>query len=343
MNADALSLYRHPATHAPLTLVDPVSVDGAIVSGALRAPDGTTFPIRDGIADLVWPRDLTGSERAVVDFYDGRADVYDRYLPLTFTTHGEDEATVRASMVDLLRLTPGATVLEVGAGTGRDSRIIAERLAGSGRFFCQDLTGSMLARNRDQLKAAGLDAEFGLSNGSHLPFADDTFDALYQFGGVGEFPDIAAFFREAVRVVKPGGRIVAGDESMPPWLRKTEFARVLTFTNPQFDAALPLEHLPVEAREVCLRWLIGGTFYLIDFTVGVGEPKADIDFPIPGVRGGSHRTRVYGQLEGVSLETKALALEARAKLGLSMHDWLDALVRREAEAILARRGLDGGG
>ena len=334
MKPDAVSFYRHPVTHASFVLTDAVLEDGEIVAGALVGDDETRFPIIDGIVDLVWPRELGVSERAVVDFYDGRADVYDRYLPLTFITHGEDEDEVRASMVDLLRLKPGASVLEVGAGTGRDSRVIAERLQGSGCFVCQDLTGSMLSRNRDQLKAAGLDAHFSLANGGYLPFQDSTFDAVYQFGGIGEFPDIAAFFKEAARVTKRGGRVVAGDESMPPWLRETEFARILTFTNPQFNAPLPLEHLPVEAREVCLRWLIGGTFYLIDFTVGDGEPKADIDFAIPGVRGGSHRTRFYGQLEGVKPETKALAQEARAKLGVSMHDWLDALVKREAEAVL---------
>src|SRR6185312_9190617 len=95
-------------------------------------------------------------------------------------------------------------------------------------------------------------------------------------------------------------------ESMPPWLRKTTFAKTLTLTNPQFDAPLPLEHVPIEAREVNLRWIIGGTFYLIDFTVGEGEPPADFDFEIPGPRGGTRRTRYLGQLEGVRPESKDL-------------------------------------
>jgi hypothetical protein len=113
-------------------------------------------------------------------------------------------------------------------------------------------------------------------------------------------------------------------------LRDTDFAKILTFTNPQFDAPLPLKHLPVEARAVNLRWIIGGTFYLIDFTVGVGMPAADLNFRIPGPRGGTHTTRYHGQLEGVTPETKALAHEARNLRNMSMHDWLDDVVRDAA-------------
>jgi hypothetical protein len=133
-----------------------------------------------------------------------------------------------------------------------------------------------------------------------------------------------------VRVCRPGAKIVVGDESMPPWLRETEFAKILVTTNKQFLAKLPLEEMPVEAREVRLRWVIGGVFYLIDFRVGEGEPVGNFDFEIPGPRGGTYRSRYLGQMEGVKVETKQLADKAREKKGVSMHDWLDDVVRRAA-------------
>jgi ubiquinone/menaquinone biosynthesis C-methylase UbiE len=334
MKADAVPAYRAPGCGHHVVLCDAIYDGQEIISGALVTAEGLRFPIRDGIPDLIWPQTLPAHEHDVSEFYDGRADVYDQYLPLTFSTHFEDEAVVRSTMVDALEVKPGQRVLEVGAGTGRDSEIIARRLGNTGQLFCQDLARSMLEHNRKRLTAAGLAAEFSLGNASYLPFPDQFFDAVYQFGGVGEFSDIPQFFREAVRVTKVGGRVVVGDESMPPWLRNTTFAKVLTLTNPQFNAPLPLEHVPVEARQVRLRWIIGGTFYLLDFTVGEGEPAADFDFPIPGPRGGTHRSRYWGQLEGVTPETKALAIRAREKLGISMHDWLEAVVRREAEKLL---------
>jgi hypothetical protein len=135
--------------------------------------------------------------------------------------------------------------------------------------------------------------------------------------------------------VKPGGRVVVGDESMPPWLRHTEFAKVLINSSSHYDNDLPLADMPVEARDVVIEYILGGAFYLLSFTVGVGEPSADFDFEIPGVRGGTHRTRLYGQLEGVTLETKRLAQLAREKRGISMHAWLDETVRRAAARDLS--------
>jgi hypothetical protein len=71
-------------------------------------------------------------------------------------------------------------------------------------------------------------------------------------------------------------------------------------------------------------------FYLIDFRVGEGEPTGNFDFEIPGPRGGTYRSRYLGQLEGVKVETKRLAEQAREKKCISMHDWLDEVVRQAA-------------
>ena len=95
-----------------------------------------------------------------------------------------------------------------------------------------------------------------------------------------------------------------------------------------FAVDVPFEDLPVEARKVKCEWVIGGTFYLITFEVGVGEPSANFDFEIPGVRGGTYRTRYMGELEGVAPETKRKAFEHVVKNKISMHDWLNNLVEK---------------
>lgn len=329
MQQAALNLYRDPLHHALLKLETHDSGGEYVEKGYLLAEDGTQYPIADGFADLTYPRSLGQADAKARAFYEGRVDDYDRFLHLTFTTFGESEDRVRESMVDLLHLKSDSAVLEIGCGSGRDSVHIAERIP-DGMLFCQDLTPSMLRACRERLSGVRATVDFSIANASYLPFADKTFDAIFQFGGVGEFGDIKRFFQEVVRVTKPGGRIVVGDESMPPWLRDTDFAKILTFTNPQYSAPLPLADLPVQARDVTLRWIIGGTFYLIDFTVGEGEPYADFDFPIPGPRGGTRRTRYHGQLEGVTPETKELAHRARQKAQMSMHDWLERVVREAA-------------
>ena len=332
MERASAAFYRAPDTGSTMVL-EGAGGTGEITSGTFVSDSGARFEINDGIPDFTFPVSLAGPDRKAREFYDGRVDDYDRYLPLTFETFGEQEDAVREDMVSRLDLKPDACVLEIGCGSGRDSVHIAAKIP-DGRLFCQDISANMLARCKERTRGLAAKVELSLANASYLPFADDSFDAVFQFGGVGEFSDIGRFFREVARVTRPGGRVVVGDESMPPWLRDTDFAKILTFTNPQFDAALPLEYLPIEARNVNLRWIIGGTFYLIDFTVGEGTPPANLNFPIPGAKGGTHSTRYYGRLEGVTPETKALAQKARERLGVSMHDWLDAVIRAAATDAL---------
>ena len=333
MRRSAAEFYRDPETRSELKLQTEREDRDVVLEGALVSPSGKSYPIRNGIPDLSFPPALVEAEDRARSFYEARVDDYDRYLHLTFEKFGESEDAVRDFMTGRLNLKPDDRVLEVGCGTGRDSVHIARRIP-RGSLFCQDLSPKMVAAARERLKDSAAAVEFSVASASYLPFEDKSFGAVYQFGGVGEFGDVARFFREAVRVTNVGGRIVVGDESMPPWLRDTEFAKVLTFTNPQYDAPLPLQHLPLEARDVHLQWVIGATFYLLDFTVGEGPPKADLDFPIPGPRGGTLRTRYYGQLEGVTPEAKALAHKARDRANVSMHDWLEKTVRDAARAQL---------
>jgi len=331
MKREHVSLYVSPETRQPLRLSSVEKEDNdEIESGTLAANDGSEYAIKDGIPDLTYPRQLDNLDQQARSFYDGRAEAYDKFLHLTFVTHNEDEQSLRRHFIDALELSPTHKVLEVSCGTGRDSEVIVERLDGDGLLCLQDIAAGMLARCRQRLTTVAVPVAYSVSNACYLPYPDKYFDAVYSFGGLGEFSDIKRSLAEMVRVSKPGAKIVVGDESIPPWLRETEFAKILITTNKQFLAKLPLEEMPVEARDVRLRWVIGGVFYLIDFRVGEGEPTGNFDFEIPGVRGGTYRSRYLGQLEGVKVETKELAERAREKKGVSMHDWLDEVVRKAA-------------
>jgi len=331
MKREYLRVFVCPETGTPLTLKTVEEErDGEIVRAVLVSANGNEYGINDGIPDFTYPHELSPQDSYARSFYDGRAEAYDNNLHLTFRTHGEDELAVRNKFVDALELKPASRVLEVSCGTGRDSEIIAERLRADGQLWLQDIAAGMLDRCRQRLSNVSVPVSYCLSNACYLPYPDRYFDAVYSFGGLGEFSDIKRSLAEMVRVSKVGAKIVVGDESMPPWLRETEFARILITTNRQFLARVPLEEIPIEAREVCLRWVIGGVFYLIDFRVGEGEPKGDFDFEIPGPRGGTYRTRYLGQLEGVTPETKRLAELAREKQGVSMHQWVDNAVRDAA-------------
>lgn len=325
-----------PETRAPLTL-DATGVEHDDVMSGSLASSRATYQIDHGIPNLLTAQAMADKAKVAQTFYDSRSETYDQYLHLTFRTHGEDERAVRNGFVDLLGLTPTSKVLEVAAGTGRDSEIIASRLSSDSVLCLQDISNGMLSKAKLRLRDVAVPISYALSDATRLPYPDRHFDCVFSFGGLGEFPDIRRALAEMVRVCRVGGKIVVGDESMPVWWRNTEFAKILSTTNPQFMAPVPFEDIPVEARQFHIRWVIGGVFYLIDFVVGDGPPNADFDYRIPGVRGGTLRTRYEGQLEGVTPEAKHLAHQARAKRDISMHDWLEEAVRAHAERDLGSR------
>lgn len=261
------------------------------------------------------------------EYHGARVREYDLGMDVMFRTFGVDEAAVREQMIGLLHVQPGAHVLETGCGTGRDSILLATRV---GRLCATDVSRDMIETCRVRLQGASLPegrVVLSVADGAALPFADRTFDAAYHFGGLNEFPDIAAGIAEMVRVVRPGGRVVFGDEGLGPWLLESEFGRVLLNTKSLYKHQPPLALLPSSARDVACRWIVGGAFYVVDFTVGEGEPFLDVDAEFPGWRGGSHRTRYYGKLDGVAPELRQQAIDAAAREGVSLTRWLEKTLR----------------
>jgi ubiquinone/menaquinone biosynthesis C-methylase UbiE len=327
--------YVCPETKKPLRIEASTIKEGEIISGILWGPGNRSYPIEMGIPDLTFPP-LNNIQAAQRDYYDREAETYDDFAHLTFKIQNVDEAETRAMFVDLLNISPSSRVLEIACGTGKDTLNIAARLGAQGGLSLLDISRKMLLKCREKLQSMHSRIDMALGNACALPYPDKSFDAVLSFGGINEFSDIKSALREIVRVTKSGGRIVVGDESMPPWLYDTEFAKVLMDNNHLFKRPVPLADLPIEARDTTVRWIIGGVYYLIDFTVGEGEPSAAFDLEIPGRRGGTLRNRYYGKLEGVKPETKKMALSAAERTGKSMHDWLDEVVRKAASDDLEK-------
>ena len=254
---------------------------------------GNTYAISGGMADLTYPADLAPSDIEFREKYDAGASRYDLGLDWLFTVFDEDPVVVRGKLVDLLELDEGARILETGCGTGEDSIHILDRIGPRGRLTATDISRPMLDLARAKIGESGDTLELLVCNASALPFRDNEFDAAYHFGGINEFGDVRASLAEMDRVVRPGGKVVAGDEGIAPWLRRKLFGRILINANPLYRHRPPLDRLPATAREVRLQWLLGNAFYVIDYRVSDAPPRLDIDLPIPG-KGDSLRSRFYG-------------------------------------------------
>lgn len=326
--------FRCPETLGKLDLVIKEEKDDEVIEGELVSEKGKRYPVHQGVAHLMYPEILPEEEAVSLKWYDDNADVYDANLPLTFKTFKVDEFKTREEMIDTLDIKPDFKVLETGSGTGRDSELIAKRLGKKGELHLQDISLKIFEKSFDKMKKYDVPVTYSVSNAIYLPYPDKYFDVYYHFGGFNTFSDKKRAFEEISRVTKVGGKVIVGDESMPVWLRDTEFGKVLMNSNPHYKYHLPLEYMHVSARDVMVKWIFGGVFYYISYTVGEGEPYADIDFEIPGARGGTHRTRYYGHLEGVTDEAIKLAKIAREKKGISMHKWLDDAIKNTAKKDL---------
>jgi arsenite methyltransferase len=106
----------------------------------------------------------------------------------------------------------GATVLDLGCGTGLDSHIAAHKLGGSGQVIGVDFSTAML----NQAQAAAHESHttnltFIQASGEQLPLADHTLDVVLINGIFNLNPARAMIFQELARVVRPGGAVFAAE------------------------------------------------------------------------------------------------------------------------------------
>lgn len=312
-----------PRSHEPLAY----SADGAF----LESPAGDRYPIIDGIPSLLLAagQDVAGGDRN--KYYRERAAEYDRGNDVMFRMLRCEEGQSREQITGLLQVAPGDRVLEVGCGTCRDTPYFLRRGAS---VYAGDINREMVHIGRDRLEAAKVATsalKLFVADAGKLPFPDGFFDRAFHFGGLNLFPDVRAAIAEIARVVKPGGRVVLGDEGVGAWLSETDFAKILKNSNPLFHYQAPIEKIPSHARNVSCHWVLNGSFYVMAFDVGVGEPQLDLDVEFPGWRGGSHRTRYFGKLEGVAPEIRDSVVKAAAAEGVSIVSWLEKALRRALE------------
>ncbi len=133
--------------------------------------------------------------------------------------------------VALASLREGETVLDLGAGAGFDCFLAADKVGRTGRVIGVDMTPEMLEKARENVKKGDYgNVEFRLGEIENLPVADNSVDAVISNCVINLAPDKGRVFKEAYRVLKPGGRLMVSDivllKELPDFIRNSIAAYV---------------------------------------------------------------------------------------------------------------------
>ncbi|MEO9295880.1 MAG: class I SAM-dependent methyltransferase [Nitrososphaera sp.] len=160
----------------------------------------TLFTVLSGLGSRYWP-EVIEVLRAIVPVYDR----VNRVISL-----GKDEEYRRHAIRG--RVLPGNIVLDAGSGYGNMSRVALAEAKGDAQLVLYDPIPEMLANVKNVFEARP-----SLSSGifEHMPFRDDTFDAVMCGYSLRDAIDLKKAIGEMHRVLKPGGRLVIVDLGKP--------------------------------------------------------------------------------------------------------------------------------
>lgn len=163
---------------------------------------------------------------AMFDRIAGRYDLLNRVMTAGLDGRWREVAAAAADVC------VGGSALDVCCGTGDLSLALERRVTGRGRVVGLDFSERMLQVARRKAADAGATITFTQGDALALPFADHEFDASTVAFGIRNVSDLDGCLREMARVVRPGGRVVVLEITMPERLR--------TFYGAWFDRLIPV-------------------------------------------------------------------------------------------------------
>ena len=218
------------------------------------------YKINNNILSIVYPDNISGTDAKYNKFYNLIAPLYDfNERVMGRLLAGVDMIAWREKIITFVGLKSGMKILEVSPGPGVFQKFLRHDIGEEGELVALDLSMGMLRQCQKQNGA--LKVQLIQGNAQFLPFADNSFDALYHFGGVNLFNDPQKAINEFIRVVKKDGIVSWGDEGFSENYKKVLRKKILLKMNPGFSRPHPV--IPDTIYEVKENLVYDGLAYLI--------------------------------------------------------------------------------
>ena len=124
------------------------------------------------------------------------------------------EKDFRQGVIELMNLSGGESVLDIGCGTGTLTSMIAQRMTGRGSVFGIDLSPRMVEVAKERAREQGNQVEYKVCSSLTLPFDNQTFDVVVTslvYHQMMSRQERVRTLGEIRRVLKPGGRYIAAE------------------------------------------------------------------------------------------------------------------------------------
>jgi ubiquinone/menaquinone biosynthesis C-methylase UbiE len=224
--------------------------------------------------------------------------------------------TLKRQTFTLLDIQEGHCLLDVGCGPGDDVQALAAMVGASGKVVGIDNSETMIAEARKRAQGQNLPVEYRVGDAYHLDFANNTFDGCRSERVFQHVDNPHQVFREMVRVVRPGARLVVLDTDWETFILNTP------------ERTVTRKVLNFFCDSICNGWSgrqLPGLFYeakLADIQVFAGTVTGNnyrVLFDRMGLPKTAQRAQEAGLISAVEAATWFQSLEEESRAGRFFH------------------------
>lgn len=263
MNDKCLKLLRNPENGEALDLDS--RPDGTFLVGK---ESGMSFPVRDGIPVFVDTARLTAANEKSRRYYDLLAPFYHFSQSFYYRIKGGEEKE-RGEYLRFVPVKDGDRVLEISVGNAVNIRYLPRHA----EYFGIDVSYGQLRRCRQLQSRYRFDIELFQAEAERLPFADETFDVVFNVASINYMEDRKKAIDEMFRVARPGARMMIADETVKAARAHNRLPIYRGFFNSSKEPlGPPVELLPNHATDVRLTEIRNGLYFCLEFGKPASRP-----------------------------------------------------------------------